>query len=152
MNRRIKVVLDTNVFINALFFQEPSSVQIIKLVQARKIELVFSQDTLGELMYVIKSFVEKKITDPKKQEKVFLGIAKLIFFSETVNISGMGDIPEIKDKEDVKFMNTAIAAEADYLVTRDFRSGLNTVSWVACSVLTPYQFMNVMDNIELQNQ
>ncbi|WP_144524712.1 putative toxin-antitoxin system toxin component, PIN family [Bacillus sp. DE0042] len=152
MNKKVKVVLDTNVFIQALFFQNPSPVKIIKLVQAREIELVFSQDTMGELMYVIKSFVENRISDAKKQETVFLGIAKLIFFSETVNIAGMGDIPEIVDKEDLMFMNTAIASDADYLVTTDFRSGLNTVSGIACNVLTPYQFMEIIDKLKHQNQ
>lgn len=63
----IKAVMDTNIFIADWFEESEECEKLLELVKNRKIRLLFEQDTIGELIYLV---------------KILLGITSMMFRKE----------------------------------------------------------------------
>ncbi|WP_066190712.1 PIN domain-containing protein [Gracilibacillus timonensis] len=53
---RDKIVIDTNIFIDAWFDNDYACQEIMQPIYDRRILLLFSQETIGELIYITKNF------------------------------------------------------------------------------------------------
>ncbi|MFS0765934.1 putative toxin-antitoxin system toxin component, PIN family [Peribacillus phoenicis] len=143
-----KTVIDTNVFIKAWFFNDSECQEILDLVKNRKIYLAFSQDSIGELMYVTKNFARQYLSsDKKKQIALIEGVAKLFLYGSSVNTVGMEDIPEVKDKTDLMFVHCAIGyKDSDFLISNDFKSGMFDVdSTYSFRVISSSEFLEFLN-------
>jgi predicted nucleic acid-binding protein len=65
MKSKTKVVLDTNVVIDGLFQISESCSKILDYVDSGEIQLYFSQDTIGELIYIVKNFAANHINEER---------------------------------------------------------------------------------------
>ena len=141
-NSKIKIVVDTNVFINSLIFTEDNSNDtealgiLYDLIENNKIELAFSQDTIGELFYILKNKILHYIEEDK-QIDIINGIATLFLLSYSVNTEGT-QCQKCKDPKDDMFIECAIRGNATYIITNDFRSGLSDI--------TKYKFKTIKCN------
>lgn len=146
--KKYKVVLDTNVFINGWFNGEEDPVcdTITNLIDSRQFYLAFSQDTIGELIYVTKNYARHLIPNNRERVELLSKVGKMFLFGSSTNVSDMEDIPEVVDKTDLMFVHCALKSDADFLVTRDFKSGMFNVNNLSSfSVITPEEFLAVLD-------
>jgi putative PIN family toxin of toxin-antitoxin system len=102
---------------------------VINLIGKDEAEIVFSQDTVGELMYVMKNKITHYINEDDQLE-FMNAISSLFFYSYTVNTECTKISETIKDKNDVMFLKCAKQSRANYIVSDDFKSGMHDVKTV----------------------
>jgi len=109
---KIKVVVDSNVFVNALLGGK--SKEIFKRIDKGDIELILSDDIFAEYSVLIDY--------PKIKERV----DSLLFYSLLYEIYKRAKFLEpneqfniCRDREDNKFLDAVYTSKADYLITLD---------------------------------
>jgi len=138
-NQRLKVVIDTNIFINAWYFGNKYCNTIMDMIDDRKLQLLFSQDTIGELVYIIKGFA-RKYNDVKSDAINDLkDIMVLFYYGTSINTKDTIS-PEINDKYDDMFLKCAIEGNADYLISDDLNSGMHDVKDLGFKILNAKDF------------
>ena len=116
------VVVDTNIFINAIFrIGYKSSEQILDLEESKDIRFVFSRVTQNELMLITSRMVhELGVFDCYEVFESLLSIVKRSMFIEKVN-----KLPKLStDKGDQPFIELAVHANVQFLITDDYSNGL----------------------------
>lgn len=138
-----KVVVDTNIFINGWFSDNKSCVDILQLVDYQKVQLIFGQETIGELVYNIKNFSRHNINKVEDRIELLEYLMKIFYYSTSVNTMNMKeeDIPSIKDPYDIMFVKCAIKGNADYIITNDIKSGMLNMSDVSFKVMNSEDFI-----------
>jgi uncharacterized protein len=113
MNEKIKVVLDTNTIVSALLF--PQSITRLAFNKViNDCQIVASTQTLAEVEEVIMRRKFDKY-EPKNERRVFVEeIHKRAIFIEPTET-----ITDCRDPKDNKFLELAVAANADFIVTGD---------------------------------
>ncbi len=105
----LKIVIDTNLLIDGVedFYNFPS--RIIDHVISGNLEAYANPSTLREN----KLLAHRKITDSAYLKKLeyFFDLVKPVEAGERLNV--------VEDQEDNKILESAVAADADYLITSD---------------------------------
>lgn len=122
MQKEIRVVVDTNVFIGAWFDEIKSCMDIIDLIDNGDIIPLFSLDTMGEAFYMIRKFAIEQDPLEKALEKVKL-LSEFMFYGESIYTKET-ETEDCYDSDDTIFVKCAIKGKADYLITNDWRSGM----------------------------
>ena len=112
----LKLVLDTNTIVSA-FFWEGNEAELMRKIEDSKAQLFINKKILDEIKEVIRRPKFKQIlqTTNQKPEEV---ITKIILLSNLVlgpNLKGI--IKE--DPSDDKFIECAVNAKADYIISGD---------------------------------
>jgi putative PIN family toxin of toxin-antitoxin system len=136
----IKVVLDTNIFIAAWFEESTDCEKILELVKNRKIRLLFAQDTIGELIYLVKNFARHNIDDVSERILLLKWIAELFYYSLSVNTMKT-EVENSNDEYDDMFLKCAIEGKADYLISDDMKHGLHEREFDYLKVYTSKDFV-----------
>ncbi len=116
--RKIRVVLDCNVFLQSLLNPRSVASKCVESVRDRRVNLFISRDTLNEFRDVIfRPNIFSKLPDMTASQIE-------LFIDEIVNISALVKSVPTKfrferDPKDEIFINLAIAAGADFIVSRD---------------------------------
>lgn len=113
----MKVVLDTNIFIDAFFKGDCNCSIILKEESKGEFTLVFSNAMNEELMRVLEKFTKQLELTGEETFKYMKILSRLLLRSEKVN-------PKIKfteceDKDDNMFFECAIDGNANYIISRD---------------------------------
>jgi putative PIN family toxin of toxin-antitoxin system len=139
----VLLVLDTNVLFQALYSQNGASFEILSLILSAKIHIALSVPVFLEYESVLKrkANLEKFELTTKDVDDVLSALAYIgrkfgIFFAFS---------PNLRDAADNKFMDLAIRASVDYIVTsntRDFtvKPDLN---FPRTLIQTPAQFLKI---------
>jgi len=144
---KIKVIADTNIFINSWFSNSHFYCDaIIDLIDNKKIELIFSQDTIGELFYVVKNFVVCTLEDIELQFEYMHMLSEIFFDATSVN-TFKTECPKIKDSSDEMFLKTAIESNADYIVSDDKKSGMHKVELEGTKIVNSKQFVSMFERL-----
>jgi putative PIN family toxin of toxin-antitoxin system len=155
-NNKIKIVVDTNVFINGLIFSSENKDDenviniLFNLIDTDVVELVFSQDTIGELVYIYKNKLIHYV-DIKKWEKHMYRIMMIFLYSYSVNTTHTR-ILKCKDPTDNIFLKCAKQSYAKYLISNDLRSKMSKVKSPYTRVLTSKEFLNIYHKINQQSK
>lgn len=142
---RINVVVDTNVFIKAIFHDDEWCKKIFQLKSNNKIKFFMNKDMHAELL--ITFFKIQNAIQDNCNSKADYSRFLVIFLS-----SAMWQIEEIEhntnvnlciDPDDNKFIDCCIDGNVKYLITCD--NHLNSISSILkkkynIEVLSPYQF------------
>lgn len=107
-----KIILDTNLWISFLISKKFS--QIDKLIENKKITLVFSDELIEEFVDVVRLPKFEKYFSKSDVEKLldcFDQYGELIKVKSDVNIC--------RDEKDNFLLNLSIDSKADYLITGD---------------------------------
>lgn len=114
---RIKAVFDCNVFLQAVSNEKSPAAACFRLVQQKVIQLFVSEETLAEL--------EEVLNRPYIKKQFDLSDRAIIEFISNLRILAkvFRKVPKIfslpRDIDDEIFINLAVKAEADFIVTRD---------------------------------
>ena len=129
-----RVVLDTNVVLSALLFQAGSLAWLRQAWRSETIRPLASRDTMAELI--------RALSYPKfhlaASERVEL-LGDYLPCCETVRVARGIEVPECRDPFDRPFLELAMAAKADALVTGD-KDLLALAARFAVPILAPASF------------
>lgn len=141
----MRVVLDTNVFISAIFWEGPPH-EILTLAEQGKVTLAASQETLDELFGVLARkkfdrYFKEAQTDHKRISEYILFLVEVFSPKEEVSI-----IKE--DPPDNQFLSCALAAGTLFVVSGD-RHLLGLKEFRNIPIITPKQFLIRMKRANL---
>jgi len=144
MNRKLNLVVDTNIFINALSDEyNTSCIKILNLIENNKVNIIFAQDTFGELIYMLKHWSRKNIANKKDRLVLLHNFVDLFYNSLSVNTKRI-NCPKINDKFDEMFIKCAIKGNVDYLISDDLRSGMHGLNDFGFKVITSDGFVKLV--------
>jgi putative PIN family toxin of toxin-antitoxin system len=138
-----RVTIDTNIAIKIAISERPQTApnKIMKALDEGKFISVTSDELLSELRVALGTLIPQEAADnftadfEMSSEKV-----DLITDSSTI-------IPLVKDKTDMKVMQTAIDGNADFIVTdniRDFSKKFLTRNGTIGEVIKPRKFLAIL--------
>jgi len=133
----IKVVLDTNVLISALLKEGSAPAMIVSLLRKKQVLLCLSQEILEEYKAVLE---RKRFSDLRKRKKK--EIAELFAQIEREALWVTPKAPSeviVKDPDDAKFVQSALDARADFLVTGNIKH-FPLTKFQNTHVVTPREF------------
>jgi putative PIN family toxin of toxin-antitoxin system len=111
------LVLDTNVWLDWLLFDDPSVAALRAAVKDGRAAIFIDAACEAELVRVLAYDLGRHSIDAQKQAACLAEcrrIAKVL--QKTENVPGL---PRCPDPADQRFLEAAAAAKADYLVTKD---------------------------------
>jgi len=125
----VRVVLDTNVFINANRGEFSYPKRILDLVRQGKIVAVITRSVQRENELIVNKLVNDKNLQGDIRE----------FLALTVDVEPSDVRVDIEDKEDIKLLQAAVGGKADFLITDD-RHLLVIEEYRGVKILTPGNF------------
>jgi uncharacterized protein len=130
----LKVVMDTNVFVSAVFFSGPPY-QILKAWQSREFELVVSQEILDEYRQVGEILAEER---PRIDLNPIL-----TFVIEHAKVYKPAKLkkPVCEDPDDDKFFACALASGSRVIISGD-KHLLKVSGYEGIEVLKPREFVD----------
>lgn len=113
----MQLVLDTNVWIDWLVFDDPSVAPLKAAHRDGQIRIVVDKACLGELNAVL-SYPEFRLDELRKKNYLAEVGRSTIMHVETM-VAHASTLPRCSDPDDQKFLMLAQDARADWLLTRD---------------------------------
>ena len=129
-----RVVLDTNVLLSALLFHAGSLTWLRHAWQSDTIRPLASQDTTVELIRVL-HYPKFRLTRDEREDL----LGDYLQRCETVRVTIPAEIPDCRDPFDRPFLELALAARADALLTGD-KDLLILAGVFSVPILTPVAF------------
>lgn len=151
MGKNYNLVVDTNVFLQGLNNFDYYAVKVVDLIEYHKVNLVFSGDTFGELIFMIKCWTRKNIKLKRDRLNMLYDFVDLFYNSLSYNTTDIV-CPEIKDKFDNKFLECAIASNCDFLVTNDYKSGMHKVNGCNFKITDAKRFIEFYNGEQKQDE
>lgn len=111
---RWRLVLDTNVLLSALLFPAGSLSWLRHAWQSEALRPLASRDTTAELIRVL-TYPKFRLNDDEREDL----LADYLPWCETVDVSKAPPVPPCRDPFDRPFLELALVAQADALVTGD---------------------------------
>ena len=131
----MKVVLDTNIFISGIFWKGSSN-RVINNWREGKFILVTSLEAVSEIIKILKDF-KIKLSDEMIKEWVDLIVRNSMIVEPKEKIVIVKDDP----KDDI-FIETAVAGNADYIVSQDNHL-LKLKEFRKIKIITPEEFNKI---------
>ncbi|VXC19840.1 conserved hypothetical protein [Burkholderia sp. 8Y] len=115
--QNLRVVLDSNVWIDILVFDDPATRPIRAALEARALDALIDARCLAELTYVLDypQFVRIGI-DKTAALATLAGLSRLVAPDASPDER---PLPKCRDRDDQKFLELAHASQADWLVSKD---------------------------------
>ena len=113
--RRLRLVLDTNVVLDLVVFRDAGAEPLRAAVQVGQVTLLTSAECLAELRRVL-AYPEFK-RDPVGQAAAYDWYATRVEQVEPAPLASV--LPRCRDADDQKFLEIAWLTQADHLVTKD---------------------------------
>ncbi|MDR5804651.1 MULTISPECIES: putative toxin-antitoxin system toxin component, PIN family [unclassified Caballeronia] len=113
----LRVVLDSNVWIDILVFDDPATRPIRAALEAGTLEALIDPRCLTELTRVLDypQFVRLNVD----KEAALAIVARLSTLIAPRTQEGERPLPKCRDRDDQKFLELAQASRADWLVSKD---------------------------------
>jgi len=134
--KELKVVLDTNVLVSALLFKGELSKLLFPL---KKFILLFSEETLNEFIKVL-HYPKFSLTE---DEIEYLLQFEILPYSKIVEVTFKFDKEICPNKDDQKFLELAVSAKANYIITGD-KDSLNLKEINKIKILSPKGFLSLL--------
>jgi len=139
MAGRPRAVLDTNVFVSGLINPKGPPAAILRALRSKRFILVSSPPINEEIIEVLnRSYIRERYG---LGDRIFDVSFILWELAELVT-----DVPDVKvssDPDDNKFLATADAGRADYLVTGDVGDLLRLHKYRDVAIISPREFVSV---------
>ncbi len=111
-----RVVLDTNVWLDWLVFNDPSIVPLRTLVEAGRAQIYLDDVCAAELERALGYDLKREVDVPACMARA----KRAAYASEaTVPFAQVEKLPRCRDADDQKFLEAALAGRADFLITKD---------------------------------
>lgn len=142
-----KLVLDTNIWLDWLVFEDTGIAHIRQLQEAGHVQILMDEACDAEFAEVITRKFQKKTLDARAQAEALAHCRRL---STRVQMDlsppERGRLPRCKDPDDQKFLELAFAAGANVLITKDralldlYRRKAPPGRTLTFKILTPEEF------------
>ena len=121
MRTPLRLVLDTNVWLDWLVFDDPSIAPIKAAVEAKRAEVFIDAACEAELERALAYDFGRKRTLDAAGRDACLALCRRVARRIDSPVPGAGSavLPACRDPDDQKFLEAALAARAGFLVTRD---------------------------------
>jgi putative PIN family toxin of toxin-antitoxin system len=133
----VRVVVDTNVFISSLLNTEGNPRKVIDLWRFEKITLCISKEILAEYFAVLGRFGMSEEPEGGELVQLFQKRYNQVFLTSVPTILAISE-----DPADNKFIECAVAADAEYIISGD-RHLLNLKVFKGIRILPPTEFLKV---------
>ncbi len=139
----MRVVLDANVWISALISTNGAPAKIVDLWLAGKFDVAISSVTFKEFLAVIQYEKIARISGvPEYGRKIADLISKLAIWVEPKM-----KITASQDDSDNRYIECAIAAQADYLITGDAKHLLPIEKYNGIQIIPPDVFLMILNRV-----
>lgn len=146
MKKTTKIILDTHCFIHFWTSNDECYSYIFNEIVAKaKARLLFSQETIGELMYLIKTFSNKQDISEDDCLSMLKELSQFFYDGKSVNTKYI-NMDFCKDPDDDMFLEVALAGNADYVISDDRKSGIHKYNYGRFKVMTSVEFVNHWKN------
>ena len=149
MNKKLRVVLDTNVLISVSFLRRSSTLNTIyEAIKNQEFILILSHSILQEIEEVSarEKIVKRTVMSEKERIKFIENLIEICFV-----VPGKKDIKVVQaDPDDDKFVIAATEGFADYIVSGD-DDLLELKEYEGIKILTPKEFLAIITN-DVSNQ
>jgi uncharacterized protein len=112
----VRVVLDTQVWLDWLVFDDACVGPLREALAAGRVEIVIDEPCEAELVRVLAYDLGRYSLDAGEQTRC---IARSRSMARKVALAAAAELPKCRDPDDQKFLELAAAAGADYLVSKD---------------------------------
>ncbi len=112
----MRLVLDTNVWLDWLVFDDPGISTLRTLASAGKAEIIINAECEAELVRVLAYPLQQWTLDAHRQSACLAACRAIARPMET---NGAGALPACDDPDDQKFLVLAAGCAADYLLSKD---------------------------------
>ncbi|HEY6240562.1 MAG TPA: putative toxin-antitoxin system toxin component, PIN family [Burkholderiales bacterium] len=139
---KLRVVLDTNVWLDWLMFGDPSIAHIKAAVAANRAEIFIDAACEAELERALGYDLGRKFTLTATAQSVCLAECRRVAraIERPAPEAERAQLPSCRDRDDQKFLEAALAARAAFLVTKD-RALFDLARRVApFRIVTPEEF------------
>jgi putative PIN family toxin of toxin-antitoxin system len=137
MTSETQVVLDTNVFISAIFFAESVPRQVMDYVTTRQ-QILMSSATIAELEDVLNRPKFNKFLPLEKRTAYLLKIIDLANIIEVQEVN-----TDCRDPKDNKFLEVAVSGNANYIISGD-SDLLLLHPYRGIEIITPHAFLEMV--------
>jgi putative PIN family toxin of toxin-antitoxin system len=137
----MRAVLDTGVLVSAFISRQGAPGQVLAAARSGRLKPLFSAAMLDELLDVL--------SRPHMQRKYHIGLDEVEALLHFLQARGEPVVPrevvrDCRDPKDNKFLEAALAGQADCLVTGD--EDLRVLHpWRGIAILTPAQLVEQLD-------
>jgi putative PIN family toxin of toxin-antitoxin system len=137
----LRLVLDTNVWLDWLVFAEPSVLPVRDAVAGLRAAVYIDEGLEAELARVLAYDLGRHSIDAAAQAACLAACRRVTLKIEAPALAALqAPLPTCRDPDDQKFLEAALAARADFLVTKD-EALLELAPRVSqFRILTPPQF------------
>ena len=133
----MKVVLDTNVLVSGTFWDGDSR-KILRLLDQKEIVCILSQEIIDEYRAVL---IRDDIVDKIVNKNLIASRVVERIISASIIVKPKNQLFVVKDdSEDNKIVECAIAAQADYIITKD-QDLLRLKKFESIMIITPEEFL-----------
>ena len=115
----LRLVLDTNVWLDWLVFDDPGIALIAAAVAAGEAEVVVDGACEAELARVLGYPFKDRTLSTERQAECLARCRGLARAADGVNVDAARRLPKCSDPDDQKFLELAASCNAAYLVTKD---------------------------------
>ena len=133
---KIRAVLDTNIYVSALFWKQGNPHRIIQKGIDEEIEIFASEEIIEELRKILKRDFNENDELIKRQ------INFLLLFVDTVEINQKIEIVK-EDADDNKIIECAIASNAKFIVSGDNHL-LKIRKFRDIKIVSPKEFLDIL--------
>jgi len=113
----LRLVLDTNVVLDLVVFDDPSSRALRAAIEDRSVTLHADAACLVELRRVL-AYPEFAL-DAAAQDSAYEWYASRVVMADSAPSPPSIPLPRCRDADDQKFLEVALGARADHVITKD---------------------------------
>ena len=113
----MRLVLDTNVWLDWLIFDDPAIAPLRTARDGGAIEIVIDTPCRDELVRVLA--YPKFALDDQSQRQLLAQADQNSIYLDDLSYPGANALPPCDDPDDVKFQSLAYASSADWLISKD---------------------------------
>lgn len=138
-----RLVLDTNIWLEWLVFEDPGIVPIRNAIGTGRVEIYLDALCEAELVRVLASGFAKRALDARAQAACIAQCRRLAKrIDAPLPEAARALLPACRDPDDQKFLEAALAARAQFLITKDreLLALARRRSRVPFRILTPAEF------------
>jgi len=135
----LRLVLDTNIWLDVLVFRDPAIAPICEAHAARRAEILADAGGEAELIRALGYDFGRRSLDAAAQAARMAEFRHMSVHAKSKLAGGTATLPLCRDPDDQKFLETALAVHADILVTKD-NALLDLARRVPFRILTPGAF------------
>lgn len=115
----LRLVMDTNVWLDWLVFDDPAVAPIRAAVSAGRAAVFIDEPCAAELASVLRRKLGRRTLDAAAQAACLAEVGRVARIIEQSEPEEKLVLPRCRDTDDQKFLEAAAAARADVLITKD---------------------------------